>query len=165
MLNTKDYPFYYEKTSRQNINVSKSSIFFTSKNMVAARKCELVHELGVRVCDGSGKYLGLPFLIGRTKKRDICILTRSYMEEDSWVEQKGVRKYSSVLQAIPTYDMFVYKLPLTLCKDLEAIIRSFWWKSNFDGKGMAWVAWNRVCRPESLEVWDLNIYLLLTMPC
>ena len=32
-----------------------------------------------------------------------------------------------VLQAMPTYTMGCFKLPRTLCKDIEMLIRKFWW--------------------------------------
>lgn len=68
MFNTKDYPFIMKKPLDKRL-MCQNLLFFPLKNMVAGRKCERVHELGVRVCDGSRKYLGLPFLIGRTKKK------------------------------------------------------------------------------------------------
>lgn len=57
----------YEKVSRLKVNISKSSIFF-SKNILVARKQIILQDLGVTVNEGNGKYLGLPFLIGRTKR-------------------------------------------------------------------------------------------------
>ena len=30
-------------------------------------------------------------------------------------------------QAIPTYAMSVFKLPIGLCDDMEKMIRNFWW--------------------------------------
>jgi hypothetical protein len=33
----------------------------------------------------------------------------------------------SVVQAIPTYTMGVFKLPVYICEDLTQIIRKFWW--------------------------------------
>ena len=33
-----------------------------------------------------------------------------------------------VVQPIPTYSMSVFKLPVSLCKDIEAMIRKFWWE-------------------------------------
>ena len=32
----------------------------------------------------------------------------------------------AVVQSIPTYSMSVFKLPVGLCKDIEAMIRKFW---------------------------------------
>ena len=33
----------------------------------------------------------------------------------------------AVIQAIPTYTMGCFKLPLGLCHDIEALIKTIWW--------------------------------------
>ena len=33
----------------------------------------------------------------------------------------------AVIQSIPAYSMSVFKLPVSLCKDIEMMIRKFWW--------------------------------------
>lgn len=33
----------------------------------------------------------------------------------------------AIIQSIPTYSMSVFKLPIGLCKYIEAMIRKFWW--------------------------------------
>jgi len=33
----------------------------------------------------------------------------------------------AVVQSIPIYSMSVFKLPVGLCKDIEAMIQKFWW--------------------------------------
>lgn len=33
----------------------------------------------------------------------------------------------AVVQSIPTYSMSVFWLPIGLCKDIETMIRKFWW--------------------------------------
>ena len=32
-----------------------------------------------------------------------------------------------VIQSISAYSMSVFRLPTSLCKDIEAMIRKFWW--------------------------------------
>ena len=39
----------------------------------------------------------------------------------------------ALIQSIPTYSMSVFRLPLGLIKDIEAMIRKFWW-GNQDNK-------------------------------
>nr|XP_023906578.1 uncharacterized protein LOC112018299 [Quercus suber] len=54
--------------------------------------------------------------------------------------------------------MSVFKLPMGLCKDIEAMIRKFWW-SNGDAKKIHWVKWNSLCSSKSIGsmgFWDFQ---------
>jgi hypothetical protein len=57
----------YEHASGQKINLSKSEVFI-SRNMSQAAQEDLAGILGVRHVLGTGIYLGLPSMIGRSKK-------------------------------------------------------------------------------------------------
>ena len=50
-----------------------------------------------------------------------------------------------VIQAIPTYTMSYFKLPKGLIKELETLIRKFWWGYNRENKKVHWVKWERLC--------------------
>lgn len=58
----------YEQQSGQSINLQKSSVFFSS-NVRLDKQMELTTILGVTVALDDSKYLGLPSLVGRSKKR------------------------------------------------------------------------------------------------
>ena len=45
-----------------------------------------------------------------------------------------------VTQALPTYVMSIFKLPLGLCDDLTSIIREFWWGVENGKRKTAWIA-------------------------
>ena len=50
----------------------------------------------------------------------------------------------AVAQAIPTYIMGVFKLPMSVCDDLNRMVRNFWWGS-VDGKRKThWLAWPKI---------------------
>lgn len=57
----------YEKTSDQVVNLAKSELYF-SKNTSSVIRDRLVVVLGVSKYLGTGRYLGLPSMIGRKKK-------------------------------------------------------------------------------------------------
>lgn len=54
----------------------------------------------------------------------------------------------SVLQVIPTYAMSCFKLPFSLCNELEQICAKFWWSSSSNGVGMHWTQWMNLCKPK-----------------
>ena len=55
----------------------------------------------------------------------------------------------AVVQSILVYSMSVFKLPVGLCKDIEAMIRKFWW-GNGDGRKIHWVKWSSLCSSKSI---------------
>ena len=59
-----------------------------------------------------------------------------------------------VIQAIPTYTMSCFKLPKGLVKELEVLIRKFWWGYYGDSRKVHWVNWKRLC--EAKEVGGLG---------
>ncbi|XP_030928675.1 uncharacterized protein LOC115954851 [Quercus lobata] len=61
----------------------------------------------------------------------------------------------AVIQSIPTYSMSVFKLPISLCKDIEAMIRKFWWGQG-DSKKIHWVKWSSLCSSKSIGGMDFR---------
>ena len=54
----------------------------------------------------------------------------------------------AVLQAIFTYSMNYFKLPLGLCNDLESLIRKFWWGQRGGRRKIHWLKWYELCKPK-----------------
>ena len=52
----------------------------------------------------------------------------------------------AVAQAIPTYTMSCFQLPITLCDDLESMMRNFWWGQRNQELKIAWVSWKKMCK-------------------
>ena len=50
---------------------------------------------------------------------------------------------------MPTFIMACFKLPKSLCKDIESLIRKFWWGYKREARKIHWVAWNKFCLPKS----------------
>ena len=55
----------------------------------------------------------------------------------------------AVVQAIPTFAMSCFKLPVGLCKDIEIQIRKFWWGERGGQKKIHWKNWETLCKPKS----------------
>ena len=88
------------------------------------------------------KYLGLPSFVGRQKKA--CF---NQIKEKIWNKMQGWKErllsqsrkevmIEAVIQSIPTYSMNVFRLPLRLIKDIESMIRKFWWGNQDNSRKM-----------------------------
>ena len=79
------------------------------------------------------KYLGLPSMIGWSKKLIFAeIKEKVYKKLAGWKGKflsLGGKEIliKAVAQAIPSYMMSCFLLPKSLCEDLEREMRSFWW--------------------------------------
>ena len=82
----------------------------------------------------------MPALVGRAKKRSFI-----YIKERVWKKLQGWKEkllfvvgrevlIKVVIQAIPTYTMSCFKLPRGLIKELEVLIRKFWWGYTEDSR-------------------------------
>ena len=122
----------YERCSGQQINKNKMTIFF-SKSTTEASRNQIKDALGIVEINQYEKYLGLPSFVGRKKKQCFDFIKEKVWKKlQGWEEKllsQAVREFfiKAELQAISTYSMNYFKLPLGLCNDLESLIRKFWW--------------------------------------
>ena len=109
----------YELASGKKINTDKSSIFFSLKTSQEL-KDEIINILRSMQDSSHTKYLGLPSIIGRSKK---------LVGWKGKLLSMGGKEVliKAVAQAIPTYTMSCFQLPKILCEDLEKLMKSFWW--------------------------------------
>jgi hypothetical protein len=144
----------YEEATGQEINLTKSEVFF-SRNLSIAAQEDLSNIMGVRHVLGTGNYLGLPSMIGRKKKNVFAyIKDRVWKRINSWGGRALSRAgkevmIKSVLQVIPSYVMSVYLLPDSTIKDIERMMNSFWWGGGANNKGIRWLAWDRMTYPKA----------------
>ena len=120
----------YEEASGQKINKTKTTLFF-SKATNATLKNNIKEAWGVSKIMQYEKYLGLPSFVGKGKKASFnYIKERVWRKIQGWegklLSQAGKEVLiKSVIQAIPTYTMGCFKIPLGLCNDIEAMKKSF----------------------------------------
>ncbi|XP_074326592.1 uncharacterized protein LOC141664534 [Apium graveolens] len=140
----------YKRFSGQAVNFQKSAIFFNA-NVHRDKQMEIKQTLGVFNDIGNSKYLGLPSLIGRSKKTVFRYLKdRVFLKIQSWSSKLLSRAGKAIMirnvaQMIPTYTMSCFMVPKTLCQEIERLMNAFWWKSNVStGKGIRWCAWDKI---------------------
>ena len=67
----------------------------------------------------------------------------------------------AVAQSLPTYTMACFKLPISLCHDLESMICRFFWGQKGDNRKIHWVKWSELCKPKTqggMEFKDLSLF-------
>ena len=101
--------------------------------MSEEKKAKILSFLGVPEIKEHEKYLGLPAVVGKNKKASL-----NYIKERVWAKLQGWKEkllsqagreilFKAVVQAITTFAMSCFKLPMGLCKDIEMQIKKFWW--------------------------------------
>uniref|UniRef100_A0A2N9GLQ5 Reverse transcriptase zinc-binding domain-containing protein n=1 Tax=Fagus sylvatica TaxID=28930 RepID=A0A2N9GLQ5_FAGSY len=101
------------------------------------------------------KYLGLPAMIGRSKKSIFNGLKERIVQRlQGWKEKflsKAGREVliKAVAQSIPTYAMNCFRLPKTWFDEISGLIASYWWGQKKDERKMHWLKWDKLCAPKS----------------
>ena len=55
-----------------------------------------------------------------------------------------------VIQAIPTYTMGCFKVPLGLCNEIKSLMKKFWWGERGDRRKIHWVRWEEMTKSKSV---------------
>lgn len=93
---------------------------------------------------GGSKILGLSWL----KER---VLTKMQGWKGSILNQAGKEiLIKVVVQAIPSYVMYILYLPKTLCSSLTASVAKFWWASSGKDRGIHWKNIKILCSPKHM---------------
>ncbi|XP_062086997.1 uncharacterized protein LOC133793717 [Humulus lupulus] len=146
---------YFQLASGQQVNLSKSSVFFSTNTRADAR-VKICDMLKVSEAGESCTYLGLPNILGRNKNTILGFLKDKMRKKiQSW-EGKFLSKagkellIKTVAQSLPSYAMNVFLLPLGLCQEMEQLMCSYWWKSSSrNNKGIHWKSWEKLSTHKS----------------
>ena len=110
-----------------------------------------MNVLNMRQVTRHEKYLGIPSISGRSKKLIFdSLLDRIWKKLQGWKEKLLSRAgkevlLKSVIQAIPTYLMGVYKLPTTVIQKIHSAMARFWWGSSATHRKIHWKNWESMC--------------------
>ncbi|CAL1384015.1 unnamed protein product [Linum trigynum] len=140
----------YGSVTGQEINVAKSSVFF-SKNTPEAIKDLITTHFGFPPTICHDKYLGVPTEWGKSKKETFSFLIeRMEKRADSWKSlllSPGGKEIllKAVLQAISTFIMSTFLLPLSITNKMDSILRRFFWAGSMKKRSIHW------CKARVLE--------------
>ncbi|XP_058784709.1 uncharacterized protein LOC131659551 [Vicia villosa] len=140
--------FMHHSRHNRNFDVILSHC---SRNTATDIKNSLAVILEVQQVLGTGKYLGVPSMIGRSRKATFkYIKIRVWKKINFWSNKSLFQTgreivIKSVLQAIPSYNMSIFLLPSYLSDEIEKMMNSFWWVHNRgSSKGMNWLCWDHL---------------------
>uniref|UniRef100_A0A803Q9F4 Reverse transcriptase domain-containing protein n=1 Tax=Cannabis sativa TaxID=3483 RepID=A0A803Q9F4_CANSA len=143
----------YEAWSGQKCNLSKSSVLF-SKNTLPSVKQNISGMLKVKECLGNEKHLGMPFVFKRKNREEFKFLRDKILQRiEGWkfrfLSLAGrTTLVKSVASSIPIYTMSTCRIPLGTCRELDSLIRKFWWTGGNDKQRyMALTSWDKLCHP------------------
>ena len=112
-------------------------------------------RLGMASVEHYEIYLGLPSFVGRNKKASFDNIKQPVWKKlQEWkgklLSQAGREiLIKAVAQALPTYTMSCFKLPIGLCHDMKALIRRFFWEQRGENRKTHWLKWQELCKPKS----------------
>lgn len=130
----------------------KKQLFFFNKATLLATKNIIMSLLGMQEIKFYENYLGLPSLVGRGKRASF-----NYIKERVWRKLQGWEGkllsqvgrevlIKSIIQAIPTFAMGYFKLPIGLCHEIEAMLKKIWWGQHRDRRKIQWIRWEELTK-------------------
>ncbi|KAH7533562.1 hypothetical protein FEM48_Zijuj04G0144400 [Ziziphus jujuba var. spinosa] len=162
----------YSRWSGQEPNSEKSQILF-SRNIPARTKALIKEKLGFKDLKAGSMYLGNSLLLGKNRSKEFSKLKEKLQNTLEGWKSKVLSKagkatlIKSVAQAGPVYTMSTFKIPNSLCNEMDTAIRRFWWGAKEGSKHyLALKSWNLLCQPKALgglgfrKFKDFNLALL-----
>lgn len=110
----------------------EKTLFFCANTSPNLRRA-IYTRLHTTLIGNLGKYLGLPSIIGRGKKEAFLEIKQKIAPKlQGWkgklLSQAGREVLiKSVAQAIPVYTMSCFKVPNSLCSEINSMVSKFWW--------------------------------------
>ena len=124
----------------------KTSLFF-SRNTIKEIREEIKRKFGAQIIHKHERYLGLPTLVGKRKKKAFSHIKdqvgrRIAGWKGNLLSNAGREiLIKAVAQATTTYTMSCFKLPDSLCHELNSMVCQFWWGQKEKERKMAWISW------------------------
>lgn len=134
----------YETTAGQKVNLDKSE-FVASPNLESIYVHLCSNLLGMAWTTSHSKYLGLPLLKGGRRTESFKEIEDKMMKKIqstssmflSWAGREIMLK--ACLQPIPVYFMSCFKIPKSICNNLNSLLFRFWWGSGSLERKVHWI--------------------------
>ena len=103
-------------------------------------KANIEELLGARIMKDCEAYLGLPMVAGKSKVNTFKALQEKINKKVLGWKEKFISKVrrkiliKTVVQAIPTYSMGIFKIPQSLCQSINSTLAKYWWGQTKDEK-------------------------------
>ena len=97
------------------------------------------------------EYLGLPIASGKSKVNTFKVLQEKITKRVMGWKEKFISKAGCeilikiVAQAIPTYSMSLFKIPKTICDNINSILSKYWWGQTKEERKIHWINWQKLC--------------------
>ncbi|CAL1404087.1 unnamed protein product [Linum trigynum] len=144
----------YGAITGQEVNINKSSVFF-SANVPDVDKAAIIGHIGFASSNCHTKYLGVPTEWGNSKKETFQFLIQR-MEKmgEAWKSlllSHGGKEVllKAVIQAIPSYIMYLFNLPVNLTKKMDSLLTNFFWSGSMQKSTMHWCRKDILCAPKA----------------
>ena len=144
----------YERNLGQKVNKEKTALHF-SRDTSREVQNQVKQKFGAKIVRQHEKYLGLPPLVGRGKRKAFNQIKDQVGRKIAGWKGKLLSNtgreilIKAMTQATPTYTISIFKLPGSLCKDLNSMMGNFWWGQKGRERRMAWVSWEKLCKPKT----------------
>lgn len=110
---------------------------------------------GAQIVKQHEKYMGLPLVVGRGKKKAFNHIKDQVGRKIASWKGKLLSNTSreilikAIAQATPTYTMNCFKLPDSLCLEINSMMGGFWWGQKGNARKIAWVSWENMCKAKA----------------
>ncbi|XP_059070450.1 uncharacterized protein LOC131860099 [Cryptomeria japonica] len=139
----------FSESSGQVMNRDKSQIYFFNTNRLS--QLRISEFLGIKIAELLMKYLGIRIDKGFRQTHiwdDVhhSCEAKSLLRKNHWLSQAGrLTMVQSVLSVIHVYSMSCYKLPHSIGKKLDNLLRKFIWDGAKDANKIPLINWETMC--------------------
>ena len=130
-------------------------MLFFSKNTDREIQEKIKNSFGAQIIHKHERYLGLPTLVGRGKKKAFNrikdLVGRKIAGWKGKLLSNAGREVliKTIAQVTTMYTMSCFKLPNSLCRELNSLVSQFWWGQKDKERKMAWISWENMCIPKA----------------